>query len=85
MADEQIINEMDDDGDEGERVAFVVHPISQEQKRHVLGRMGYDRILDARFAPEGVKVIRFKAEGEDAAKAPAKKAPAKAPPKKTEE
>lgn len=34
------------------KIAYVEHPVSKEEKKMYLTKKGFDRILDAKFAPE---------------------------------
>lgn len=75
MTDEIKNDDIDPADEDGERIAYVRHPISRAEKKAIL-KNGYDRILDARFNPEGNKpnvvLERQKKEAADAKKSAGK-------------
>ena len=57
------------------KIVYVTHPCTTEQKKEILAS-GFDRVLDARFAPEGADIIDLgeKAEPVKKTRKPRKKA-----------
>lgn len=72
---DKITNEDIEAEEDDLKIAYVQHPISTKEKKAILRK--YDKILDARFSPDGKPNVILERQKGDAKKAPAKKAAAK--------
>lgn len=78
MADEITKDEVDAEKDELS-IAYVSHPISTKEKKAILRK--YDKVLDAKFSPDGKPNVILERQKKAAKEKPAAK---KAVPKKEE-